>query len=240
MVHSHMENAAAGLRQHAPHHLARPAGEGAALRSSRSARSRRPGSSSTPCRARTCSPTPTPSTATSARSTPSGSRSSRRTTSSSPSSAAAASSARACRRRRTAYMAPADSRTTDLVTKLAERPPRPLARLGRRGRAGPGRGAGRAGRRRPELTRRNIAERDPANEMGDRFFGQEMTSTLVRALWGGDRQLPRAPAAGLIRMTRARRPCVPRPGCPGAERRTTRCTSPCATRRCRRATTSSG
>lgn len=39
--------------------------------------------------------------------------------------------------------------------------------------------------------RRNVAERDPANVMGVRFFGEEMTERLVRALWGGDRQLPR-------------------------------------------------
>ena len=48
--------------------------------------------------------------------------------------------------------------------------------------------------------RRNIAERDPANVMGVRFFGQEMTDRLVRALWGGGRRLPRpdgaAPEAG--------------------------------------------
>ena len=39
--------------------------------------------------------------------------------------------------------------------------------------------------------RRNIAERDPANVMAVRFFGQEMTDRLVRALWGGDRLLLR-------------------------------------------------
>ncbi len=39
--------------------------------------------------------------------------------------------------------------------------------------------------------RRNIAERDPANVMGERFFGPEMTRHLVRALWGGDRVLSR-------------------------------------------------
>lgn len=39
--------------------------------------------------------------------------------------------------------------------------------------------------------RRNIAERDPANVMGVRFFGEEMTDRLVRALWGGDRRHPR-------------------------------------------------
>ena len=39
--------------------------------------------------------------------------------------------------------------------------------------------------------RRNIAERDPANVMGVRFFGEETTDRLVRALWGGDRLLPR-------------------------------------------------
>lgn len=43
-----------------------------------------------------------------------------------------------------------------------------------------------------DLTRRrNIAERDPANVMGVRFFGEEMTDRLVRALWGGDRLLGR-------------------------------------------------
>ncbi|WP_084000812.1 oxidoreductase [Actinomadura kijaniata] len=39
--------------------------------------------------------------------------------------------------------------------------------------------------------RRNIAERDPANVMGVRYFGQETTDRLVRGLWGGDRVLPR-------------------------------------------------
>ncbi len=39
--------------------------------------------------------------------------------------------------------------------------------------------------------RRNVAERDPANEMGVRYFGQETTDALVGALWGADRQLPR-------------------------------------------------
>jgi hypothetical protein len=41
------------------------------------------------------------------------------------------------------------------------------------------------------FVRREIADRDPANIMGVRFFGQEMTDRLVRALWGGDRQIPR-------------------------------------------------
>jgi hypothetical protein len=40
--------------------------------------------------------------------------------------------------------------------------------------------------------RRNVAERDPANVMGVRFFGEEMTERLVRALWGADRELPGA------------------------------------------------
>ena len=39
--------------------------------------------------------------------------------------------------------------------------------------------------------RRTIAERDPANVMGVRMFGEEFTDRLVRALWGGDRELPR-------------------------------------------------
>lgn len=39
--------------------------------------------------------------------------------------------------------------------------------------------------------RRTIAERDPANVIGERMFGKEHTDRLVRALWGGDRVLPR-------------------------------------------------
>ncbi len=42
--------------------------------------------------------------------------------------------------------------------------------------------------------RRNIAERDPANVMGERMFGAELTGRLVRALWGGDRVSPRPSA----------------------------------------------
>lgn len=41
------------------------------------------------------------------------------------------------------------------------------------------------------LVRRTIAEKDPANAMGVRFFGEQLTEQLVRALWGGDRVLPR-------------------------------------------------
>ena len=36
-----------------------------------------------------------------------------------------------------------------------------------------------------------LAERDPANVMGVRYFGEQMTADLVKALWGGDRALPR-------------------------------------------------
>lgn len=39
--------------------------------------------------------------------------------------------------------------------------------------------------------RRTLAERDPANIMAVRFFGEELTGSLVRARWGGDRQIPR-------------------------------------------------
>jgi hypothetical protein len=46
--------------------------------------------------------------------------------------------------------------------------------------------------------RRNIAERDPANVMGVRFFGEETTTKLVRGLWGGDRVLPRPGVAGSV------------------------------------------
>ena len=35
--------------------------------------------------------------------------------------------------------------------------------------------------------RRAIAERDPDNQRGVALFGAELTDTLVRALWGGDR-----------------------------------------------------
>lgn len=44
------------------------------------------------------------------------------------------------------------------------------------------------------LIRRTIAERDPANILGERMFGKPLTDRLVRALWGGDRVLPRAGA----------------------------------------------
>lgn len=46
-------------------------------------------------------------------------------------------------------------------------------------------------RDRDQAVRRNIAERDPANVMGVRYFGEQMTAGLVKALWGGDRALPR-------------------------------------------------
>jgi hypothetical protein len=40
------------------------------------------------------------------------------------------------------------------------------------------------------LVRRTVADRDPANVIGVRFFGEEMTERLVRALWAGDRRIP--------------------------------------------------
>ncbi|MFB9181759.1 oxidoreductase [Dactylosporangium sucinum] len=46
-------------------------------------------------------------------------------------------------------------------------------------------------RQRDLAVRRNIAQRDPANVMGVRYFGQETTDRLVGALWGADRQLER-------------------------------------------------
>lgn len=39
--------------------------------------------------------------------------------------------------------------------------------------------------------RRNIAQRDPANEMGVRYFGADMTERLVGALWGANRTTSR-------------------------------------------------
>lgn len=38
--------------------------------------------------------------------------------------------------------------------------------------------------------RRTIAERDPANVLGEKMFGKDLTDRLVRALWGADRQIP--------------------------------------------------
>ena len=90
-------------------------------------------------------------------------------------------------------MAPADDRMTDLVSELAEEHLDRWLALGRRGRAGARRGAA-ALAADDEAIRRNIAERDPANVMGDRYFGAETTQRLVRALWGGDRGCPRPEA----------------------------------------------
>jgi len=41
------------------------------------------------------------------------------------------------------------------------------------------------------ILRRTIAQRDPANIMGTRLFGEDMTQDLIRALWGAERRLPR-------------------------------------------------
>lgn len=35
--------------------------------------------------------------------------------------------------------------------------------------------------------RRSVAERDPANVVGEQLFGKDMANQLVRGLWGGDR-----------------------------------------------------
>ncbi len=40
--------------------------------------------------------------------------------------------------------------------------------------------------------RRTICERDPANAIADRLFGEETAASLVKTLWGGNRTLPRA------------------------------------------------
>jgi hypothetical protein len=44
---------------------------------------------------------------------------------------------------------------------------------------------------RDELIRRNICERDPANNLGDRLFGKETAEAMVATLWGGTRTLAR-------------------------------------------------
>ena len=90
-----------------------------------------------------------------------------------------------------AYTAPTDSRTTDAVSELATKHlDRWLRWVDEAERVPADEQAALAA---DDLAiRRNIAERDPANEMGDRFFGKDLTNQLVRALGGGDRQLPRA------------------------------------------------
>jgi hypothetical protein len=45
--------------------------------------------------------------------------------------------------------------------------------------------------RRDEFIRKEIALRDPMNEMVVRMYGEELASKLVNALWGGGRSLPR-------------------------------------------------
>lgn len=42
--------------------------------------------------------------------------------------------------------------------------------------------------------RRLIAETDPANVLGERYYGEEVTARLVGALWGSERQLDRPQA----------------------------------------------
>ncbi|GLP96408.1 hypothetical protein [Paraferrimonas sedimenticola] len=44
---------------------------------------------------------------------------------------------------------------------------------------------------RDEKIRMNICERDPANNLGDRLFGEETCADMVKTLWGGTRTLPR-------------------------------------------------
>ncbi len=43
--------------------------------------------------------------------------------------------------------------------------------------------------------RRNIAVRDPANTLAERFYGPELTERLVRSLWGADRHIERPSGA---------------------------------------------
>ncbi len=44
---------------------------------------------------------------------------------------------------------------------------------------------------RDELIRRTICERDPANKVAERLFGEEAAEGMVTTLWGGNRTLPR-------------------------------------------------
>ncbi|MEH6549216.1 MAG: hypothetical protein V7711_08990 [Pseudomonadales bacterium] len=45
---------------------------------------------------------------------------------------------------------------------------------------------------RDEFIRRTIADRDPVNPLVAKLFGDETANNAIRALWGGDRHLPRA------------------------------------------------
>lgn len=44
---------------------------------------------------------------------------------------------------------------------------------------------------RDEKVRRSVADRDPMNEMVQRMYGKDQAERLTKALWGGDRVLPR-------------------------------------------------
>lgn len=44
---------------------------------------------------------------------------------------------------------------------------------------------------RDEFIRRSVAELDPMNALVQRMYGPDLTAKLVKALWGGDRVLPR-------------------------------------------------
>ena len=44
---------------------------------------------------------------------------------------------------------------------------------------------------RDERLRRNICERDPANNLGEKLFGKDNADAMVATLWGGARTLPR-------------------------------------------------
>jgi hypothetical protein len=84
-------------------------------------------------------------------------------------------------------------RTDDAVSKMLEMASRRVDEWMRHLENGdPVPGADRAAlAERDLLVRRTVADRDPANVIGERFFGKETTDALVRALWGGDRALPR-------------------------------------------------
>ena len=45
-------------------------------------------------------------------------------------------------------------------------------------------------RARDLYVRRSIAETDPANVVGEKLVGKELTKRLVEALWGGQRKNP--------------------------------------------------
>ena len=83
------------------------------------------------------------------------------------------------------------TRTSTWSRRVAQRPRRPLAALGRRGRAGAGRGAGRARRDRPADPPQHRRARPGERDGRAAASARRRPTSWSAALWGGDRELPR-------------------------------------------------